>query len=220
MKNNTAIMLGTPAVGAIVFGLSGSIITLNNNVATGSLAIIGWAAGHIALNSLINPGQKLFRNVNLDTNKNPVENTTFLMQNGDGFTARVSTDIPFSRWQAVGKVVVAWQAKNLNGTVIEKAFPNMVQSEQRALRTQMVGLLSPEHVGILAVKNNHAEITHPEGWAFFKRVSRGMVSPLHKHKIPFSPSRRESPQESDFNRHTRATRAILDNTWETSQQWT
>jgi len=205
MKNANkipAVIIAAPAVGALVFGASSFGIP---NTHWGWFSIAGWVAGWLALQMPEMSQAKVFA-----SETKTQQQTTILIDNPDGFTGRIPSDIPFYQWQRIARIIVQKNYKNLNGSVIKKAFPNMVQEERRDLRNELVGLLKPEHIGVVVeMDNGHARITHPVGWSFFARVANGMVYPLEKNKLPYTPPARKSLKSALFPQHTRATRAIL-----------
>jgi hypothetical protein len=198
--NDRAVLLGTPAIAAGVFAAAGVAIVaptkIEPSTVGGIMALIGWAAGHAVLQGLVNPGAWQSRRYEMAA-RQPV-NTTINLPHDDGYTSRISSDIPLAYWQAVAKAVVDRRAKNLTQNIIRKALPNLVQDDHRDIHAQMVGLLSAPLVGVIVVKNNHNEITHPVGWSFFARVGNGMNAPLYQYNLHHSPRKADVPPSGAF----------------------
>jgi hypothetical protein len=170
--------------------------------------VVGWVASQFAIANLVNPDLQLARatrRYELEAARKPQQAVIFNVEHKDGYIARIAGNIPFEHWQAVSKIVVAWQSKNLTTMIVAKALPDLVQADQRAVHAQMCGLL--ETAGVILKKNNHNEITIPVGWSFFARVSNGMISPLQRFGVPHSPQRGSVSQNAGLHQHTPAPRA-------------
>ena len=148
------------------------------------------------------------------------QNTTMLIPQDDGSTVRMSSEIPYSKWHEIGKYITQYKPDNFKHEIFDGAFPNMEQAKRRILRDQMIGFLlkndinSEYNVNYLSRKGNTNvyEIVYPDGFIFFSHLSRGLVSPLVKLKIPYdklphSPLARSMPKKRKSTQHTRNTQA-------------
>jgi len=217
MKVDTTTALGTQVIGAAVFGYSGYLISGQSGTAAGLFAIAGWGAGIAAVNYVFNEG-KLTRQFAQEMNR-PKQSvhTNIILPEHDGYTPRISTDIPEDYFYMIGRYVMNYNPKNLTQDVIRAAISELSQEQARALHSKLVGLLSGYKVGVINTKgeSNHHEITDPVGRSFFNTLSHGKLSALRRYSIPYTPSVVDALKNIGSTQHARPTRPILGEGWQT-----
>jgi len=209
--NDRAVLLGTPAVGALVFGpasaaafapwLPGWAWT-----AFGAGMVIGWVAGHVALQGLVNPGARATRRYEMAMAKRPPEQNTHIWQDGEGFYHRMSDTIPEEYWQAVARYVVTYKPDNLTQDVIMASLPDLARDPARILHKRMVGLLKTH--SILSKKGNASEIPYPGGLVFFARFLAGHTAIREKLNLPHHLQGAAVSRNGDFTGRARGARAL------------